>query len=61
MFNVDRLMELGIVKKLGDGLKILGSGEITRKIEVEAHIFSKSALEKIQKAGGAAKIIGAAA
>src|SRR5450432_4156755 len=46
-FNADRLMELGVVKKLGDGLKILGSGEITRKIDVEAHIFSKSAAEKI--------------
>ena len=61
VFNADRLVELGVIKKLGDGLKILGSGEITRKIEVEAHIFSKSAMEKIQKAGGAAKIIGAAA
>ena len=60
-FNADRLMELGVVKKLGDGLKILGSGEITRKIDVEAHIFSKSAAEKIGKAGGTAKVIGAAA
>lgn len=61
VFNVDRLVELGIVKKLGDGVKILGSGEITRRIEVEAHIFSKSAMEKIQKLGGVAKVIGAAA
>ena len=60
-FNADRLMELGVVKKLGDGLKILGSGEITRKIDVEAHIFSKSASEKIGKAGGQAKVIVAAA
>src|ERR1700756_3132224 len=45
-FNVDRLMELGVVKKLGDGLKVLGTGEITRKMDVEAHIFSKSAAEK---------------
>src|SRR5436309_6812020 len=35
-FNVDRLMELGVVKKLGDGLKILGTGEITRAITIEA-------------------------
>jgi large subunit ribosomal protein L15 len=61
VFNVDRLMELGVVKKLGDGLKILGTGAITRKIEVEAHIFSKSAAEKIQKAGGEVKVIGAVA
>ena len=59
-FNVDRLIELGVVKKLGDGLKVLGTGELTRKIEVEAHVFSKSAAEKIQKAGGQAKVIGAA-
>lgn len=61
VFNADRLIELGVVKKLGEGLKILGSGELTRKITVEAHHFSKSALEKIQKAGGSAQVIGAAA
>jgi large subunit ribosomal protein L15 len=60
-FSADRLMELGVVKKLGDGLKILGSGEITRKVTVEAHIFSKSAAEKIAKAGGEAKVIGGVA
>ena len=59
-FNADRLFELGVIKKLGDGLKILGTGELTRKMTVEAHHFSKSAVEKIQKAGGAAKVIGAA-
>ena len=59
-FTADRLFELGVIKKLGDGLKILGTGQLTRKITVEAHHFSKSALEKIQKAGGAAKVIGAA-
>ena len=46
-FTVDSLIELGIINKLGDGLKVLGSGEITRKITIEAHIFSKSAAEKI--------------
>ena len=59
-FNADRLMELGVIKKLHDGLKVLGTGELTRKITVEAHHFSKSALEKIQKAGGTAQTIGAA-
>ena len=59
-FNADRLFELGVIKKLGDGLKILGAGQLTRTITVEAHHFSKSAAEKIQKAGGAAKVIGAA-
>jgi len=60
-FSADRLMELGVIKKLGDGLKVLATGNITRKIEVEAHIFSKAAAEKIEKAGGVAKVIGAAA
>jgi len=60
-FNADRLVELGVIRKLGDGLKILGAGQLTRKITVEAHQFSKSALEKIQKAGGTAQVVGAAA
>lgn len=60
-FNLDRLLELGVVKKAGEGLKVLGTGELTRKITVEAHQFSKSALEKIQKAGGTAQVVGAAA
>jgi large subunit ribosomal protein L15 len=59
-FGADRLVELGVIKKTGDGLKILGSGELTRKITVEAHQFSKSALDKIRKAGGTAQVIGAA-
>jgi len=59
-FNVDRLAELGVIKKLGDGLKVLGTGQLTRKITVEAHHFSKSALEKIQNAGGSAQVIGGA-
>ena len=58
-FTVDRLIELGVVRKLGEGLKVLGTGQLTRKITVEAHQFSKSALEKIQKAGGTAQVIGA--
>ena len=59
-FSPDRLMELGVIKKLGDGLKILGSGQLTRKIQVTAHLFSKSALQKIEASGGTAEVIGAA-
>lgn len=59
-FTVDRLIELGVVKKLGEGLKVLATGELTRKITVEAHYFSKAAIEKIQKAGGTARVVGAA-
>ena len=47
-----------MIKKLKHGLKILGSGELKRKITVKAHVFSKSALEKIQAAGGTAEVIG---
>ncbi len=60
-FTADRLLELGVINKLGDGLKVLATGNITRKIAVEAHVFSKAAAEKIEKAGGKATVIGAAA
>src|SRR5277367_7046168 len=46
-FDPGSLLELGVIKKLGAGLKILGTGELNRKIAVKAHMFSKSALEKI--------------
>jgi large subunit ribosomal protein L15 len=56
-FTAESLMAAGVVKKLGAGLKILGNGELTRKISVHAHVYSKSALDKIQKAGGSADIL----
>lgn len=58
-FTPDRLMELGVIKKLEEGLKVLGTGQLTRAIRVEAHMFSASAIEKIQAAGGTAAVIGA--
>ena len=58
-FSPDRFLELGLINKLGDGLKVLGSGELTRKLRIEAHLFSKSAAEKIRAAGGEAVVIGA--
>jgi len=58
VFDPNRLIELGVVKKLGDGLKVLGTGELTRNITVHAQLFSKSAIEKIQAAGGKAEVIG---
>jgi large subunit ribosomal protein L15 len=60
-FTPDRLLELGVIKKLEEGLKVLGTGELTRPVRVEAHLFSKSALAKIQAAGGTASVIGAGA
>jgi len=59
-FTLDILQEMGVVKKPGAGLKILGTGQLTRGITVEAHQFSKSAVAKIEKAGGKAHVIGAA-
>ena len=56
-FDPGRLLELGVIKKLGTGLKMLGTGDFTRKLDVRAHVFSKSALEKIQKAGGSGQVI----
>jgi large subunit ribosomal protein L15 len=56
-FTPERLLELGVCKELRDGLKVLGSGELTRPIQVRAHLFSKSAEEKIQAAGGTAEVI----
>ena len=58
-FDPGTMLELGLIKKLNHGLKILGSGDLTRKITVKAHMFSKAALEKIQAAGGTAEVIGA--
>jgi large subunit ribosomal protein L15 len=56
-FTPQSLLAAGVIKKLNAGLKILANGELTRKITVHAHVFSKTALDKIQKAGGAAEVI----
>ena len=58
-FNADSLIAAGMIHKVKDGLKVLGTGQLTRSITVEAHHFSKSAVEKIEKAGGKALVIGA--
>lgn len=50
--TLDLLKEIGFTKKDRDGLKILGSGELTAKLTVETQAISKSAQEKIEKAGG---------
>jgi large subunit ribosomal protein L15 len=56
-FTPESLVEAGVLKRLKAGLKVLGNGELTRKVSVKAHVFSKSAIDKIQKAGGAAEVI----
>ena len=51
------LVEKGIVKKVLDGVKVLGNGELEKKLTVKAAKFSKSAAEKIEKVGGKAEVI----
>lgn len=55
--NIEKLIEKGIVNNPKDGVKILGNGEITKKLTVQANAFSKSAIEKIEAAGGKAEVI----
>jgi large subunit ribosomal protein L15 len=50
------LKSVGVIKKLKDGVKILGNGKLERNLIVKAHRFSKSASEKIENAGGKAII-----
>ena len=51
---VDTMIERGIVKNPKDGVKILGNGEVTKKLTVKANAFSASAKEKIEAVGGTA-------
>ncbi|MFO0792458.1 MAG: 50S ribosomal protein L15 [Candidatus Brocadiaceae bacterium] len=55
--DIDKLKEAGIVKKVLDGVKVLGEGELKNSLTVIAHKFSKSAIEKIKAAGGEVKVI----
>ena len=55
--DVDTLIETGIVRNPKDGVKILGNGEITKKLTVKANAFSVSAKEKIEAAGGSAEVM----
>ena len=55
--TVDTLIEAGIVKNPKDGVKILGNGELTKKLNVKANAFSASAKEKIEALGGTCEVI----
>ena len=55
--TVDSLKEAGIIKNPRDGVKILGNGELTKKLDVKVNAFSASAAEKIQALGGNAEVI----
>lgn len=55
--SVDTLIETGIVKNPRDGVKILGRGELTKKLNVQVNAYSASAKEKIEALGGKAEVI----
>lgn len=55
--TVDALIEKGLIKKALDGVKILGNGEISKKLTVQVNSFSESAKQKIEAAGGKAEVI----
>ena len=55
--TVESLMNMGIVKNPRDGVKVLGNGELTKKLDVKLNAFSASAVEKIQALGGNAEVI----
>lgn len=56
--DADTLRQAGLANGKGDGIKILGDGELTRRLTVCAHAFSASARAKIEKAGGVCELIG---
>ena len=55
--TVDKLLESGAISKAADGVKILGNGELTKKLDVKVKAYSKSAKEKIEALGGKAEVI----
>ena len=55
--TLESLLEKGIVRKLNDGVKILGNGELTKKLSVKVNAFSQSAKEKIEACGGTCEVI----
>ena len=55
--TVEALLEAGIINHVGDGVKVLGNGELTKKLDVKVNKFSASAIEKIQALGGTAEVI----
>ena len=55
--SIETLLEAGIIKNTADGVKILGNGELTKKLTVQANAFSAGAVEKIEALGGKAEVI----
>ncbi len=55
--SVETLLETGVIKNLQDGVKILGNGELTKKLVVKANAFSEGAKAKIEAVGGTCEVI----
>ena len=55
--DVEALKKMGLVKKVNDGVKVLGNGELTKALTVKLNAYTASAKEKIEKAGGKAEVI----
>ena len=55
--DVNALLEKGVIKKVNDGVKVLGNGELTKALTVKLDAYTASAKEKIEKAGGKAEVI----
>ena len=55
--TIEKMLEVGLIKNPRDGVKILGNGEFTKKLNVKANAFSASAKEKIEALGGTAEVI----
>jgi large subunit ribosomal protein L15 len=55
--SVEDLREAGVIRKRGNPVKILGSGEVSRALTVKAHAFSRTAQEKIEAAGGSIEVL----
>ena len=55
--TIEKMVEVGLIKNPRDGVKILGNGEFTKKLNVKANAFSASAVEKIEALGGTAEVI----
>jgi len=55
--DVAALIQAGLVNSIGDGVKVLGDGDLSKALTVQAHKFSKSAAEKIAAVGGTAEVI----
>lgn len=53
----EELAKVGLAKGPADGVRILGNGEVTKKLDIQAHYFTKSALEKIAAKGGQTEVI----